>query len=141
RTLSGFCVVRFLLGAGEAANWPGAIKASAEWFPPDRRAWAVALLDSGTSLGGLIAPFLALALYRWFDDWRPVCALSGSLGFIWVAVWLRGYPAHGGDARIAQSHSAVQPATPEVSLGELPPLRWRALLCYRQVWGIMLGRF
>jgi ACS family hexuronate transporter-like MFS transporter len=31
--LRSFCVFRFLLGAGEAANWPGATKAVSEWFP------------------------------------------------------------------------------------------------------------
>src|SRR6185295_3828836 len=30
RSLAGF---RFLLGLGESANWPGATKAVAEWFP------------------------------------------------------------------------------------------------------------
>jgi ACS family hexuronate transporter-like MFS transporter len=42
--LTGFCFFRFLLGADEAANWPGATKAVAEWFPAKDRAWAVALL-------------------------------------------------------------------------------------------------
>src|SRR3954453_1734965 len=31
--LGSFCTFRFLLGAGEAANWPGATKAVSEWFP------------------------------------------------------------------------------------------------------------
>src|SRR5262249_9573963 len=29
--LGSFCAFRFLLGAGEAANWPGATKAVSEW--------------------------------------------------------------------------------------------------------------
>src|ERR1051325_990509 len=31
--LWSFTAFRFLLGAGEAANWPGATKAVAEWLP------------------------------------------------------------------------------------------------------------
>ena len=31
--LKSFCGFRFLLGAGESANWPGATKAVSEWFP------------------------------------------------------------------------------------------------------------
>ena len=31
--LRSFCLFRFLLGAGEAGNWPGATKAVSEWFP------------------------------------------------------------------------------------------------------------
>ena len=49
-----FRVFRFLLGCGEAANWPGATKAVSEWFPDKERAWAVALFDSGSSVGGAI---------------------------------------------------------------------------------------
>jgi ACS family hexuronate transporter-like MFS transporter len=38
--LTGFRIFRFLLGAGEGANWPGATKAVSEWFPAKERAWA-----------------------------------------------------------------------------------------------------
>src|SRR3954451_9157113 len=31
--LRSFAMFRFLLGLGESANWPGATKAVAEWFP------------------------------------------------------------------------------------------------------------
>src|SRR4030095_11766849 len=32
-----FAFFRFLLGAGESANWPGATKAVSEWFPEPGR--------------------------------------------------------------------------------------------------------
>ena len=54
-------VFRFLLGAGEAGNWPGATKAVAEWFPRRESGWAVALFDSGSSIGAAIAPFWSSA--------------------------------------------------------------------------------
>src|SRR5258705_7240696 len=50
--LRSFCAFRFLLGAGEAANWPGATKAVSEWFPAKERGIAVALFDSGSAIGG-----------------------------------------------------------------------------------------
>src|ERR1700694_4982249 len=50
--LWSFRVFRFLLGAGEAANWPGATKAVSEWFPAKERGIAVALFDSGSAGGG-----------------------------------------------------------------------------------------
>ena len=53
---------RFLLGLGESANWPGATKAVSEWFPRKESGWAVALFDSGSSIGGAIAPFLVLGV-------------------------------------------------------------------------------
>src|SRR5947207_9532755 len=50
--LSSFALFRFLLGAGESANWPGASKAVSEWFPKRERGLAAALYDSGSSVGG-----------------------------------------------------------------------------------------
>ncbi len=88
RGLAGFSIFRCLLGAGEAPNWPGATKAVAEWFPAKERAWAVALFDSGSSIGGLLAPFMVLFMYRHFHSWRPVFLVTGSLGFLWL--WFGG---------------------------------------------------
>jgi len=62
--LKSFAACRFLLGAGEAANWPGATKAVSEWFPRRESGWAVALFDSGSSVGAAIAPLLVLWLFH-----------------------------------------------------------------------------
>src|SRR5216684_67250 len=80
--LRSFAFFRFLLGAGESANWPGANKAVSEWFPKRERGLATALYDSGSSIGGAVAPFLVLPIYfRWMA--RSVCD-SGAVG-IFVA--------------------------------------------------------
>ena len=55
RGFFGFAFIRFLLGAGESANWPGATKAVSEWFPKRDRGLAAAFFDSGSSIGGAIA--------------------------------------------------------------------------------------
>ena len=60
RRSGSFMGCRFLLGLGEAANWPGATKAVSEWFPRRESGWAVALFDSGSSIGGALAPFIVL---------------------------------------------------------------------------------
>ena len=52
--LRSFIAFRFLLGAGESANWPGATKAVSEWFPRRESGWAVALFDSGSSIGAAL---------------------------------------------------------------------------------------
>jgi len=89
--LRSFMAFRFLLGAGEAANWPGATKAVAEWFPKTERGWAVALFDSGSAIGAAVAPALVVGLYHSFGSWRPVFVVTGMLGFSWVLVWRRFY--------------------------------------------------
>src|SRR5438094_5209132 len=88
--LRSFIAFRFLLGAGESANWPGATKAVSEWFPRRESGLATALFDSGSSVGSAIAPFLVLTVYsRW--GWRPAFVLPGLLGFLWLIVWRRAY--------------------------------------------------
>src|SRR5262245_23385784 len=62
--LGSFCACRFLLGVGEAANWPGATKAVSEWFPARERGLAVALFDSGSAIGGAVAPALVVGLFH-----------------------------------------------------------------------------
>jgi len=123
--LVSFRIFRFLLGMGEGPNFPGAAKTVAEWFPARERAWAVALFDSGTSIGGALAPFLVLYAYKLSGTWRPPFVLTGCLGLIWVVVWVRFYRA---------------PHRPMGAPTE-PRARWRDLLRYRQTWGIILGRF
>jgi ACS family hexuronate transporter-like MFS transporter len=142
--ITGFRVFRFLLGCGEAANWPGATKAVSEWFPAKERGWAVALFDSGSSIGGVIAPFLVLFLYRVFGSWRPAFLLTGTLGFLWLMAWQALYRPPDEHPRITpEEMEHIRQGRSSVSLESenLPPAGWLKLLRYRQTWGIMLGRF
>jgi MFS transporter, ACS family, hexuronate transporter len=139
--LASFRIFRFLLGLGEGPNFPGAAKTVAEWFPARERAWAVALFDSGTSIGGAVAPFIVLYAYKLLGTWRPAFALTGCLGFIWLFLWVRYY--HG-----PATHPKVSPdelAYIQAGRSSQPPAAaapgWRDLIRYRQTWGIVLGRF
>jgi ACS family hexuronate transporter-like MFS transporter len=138
--LWGFRASRFLLGCGEAANWPGAAKAVSEWFPDRERAWAVALFDSGSSLGGAIAPWIFLYFYHHFHSWRPVMGITGLLGFIWVGIWLWLYYKPRLHPRVTAEELELirkgQAAEPEAQ----KPATWRELLGLKQTWGIIIGR-
>ena len=85
-----FAAFRFLLGIGEGFNWPGASKTVAEWFPSQERSLAVAIFDSGSSVGGAIAA-LVIPLVAVAFGWRSAFLVSGLLGFIWLVLWLRVY--------------------------------------------------
>ncbi len=144
--LRSFCVFRFLLGAGEAANWPAATKAVSEWFPRRERGWAVALFDSGSSVGAAIAPLLVLFLLGRFGSWRPAFVIVGALGFLWLAVWRLSYHppeshpriSEGERAAILADHAAERRETGE-RMGASAP-RWRELLGLRQTWGVIAAR-
>jgi len=142
--LWGFRAFRFLLGAGESANWPGATKATSEWFPAKERAWAVAMFDSGSSIGGALAPFLVLWLYHSFGSWRPAFLITGSLGFLWLLAWRKFYYPPRQHPRVSAEELRIieQDRQADDPAGEnLPKVGWGKLLGHRQTWGIMLGRF
>ena len=144
RGLASFGAFRFLLGVGEGPNWPGATKAVAEWFPDKERGWAVALFDSGSAVGGAVAPFIVLVAYRTFQSWRLVFLITGSLGFLWLLVWRTIYHSPEAHPRLSSKELAFIQQGHESSIatsGEPAPVSWGRLLRYRQAWGIILGRF
>jgi ACS family hexuronate transporter-like MFS transporter len=137
-----FATFRFLLGAGESANWPAATKAVSEWFPKSERALATALFDSGSSIGGAVAPFIVWGIYfRW--GWRPALIVPGTLGFLWLIVWRWLYYAPEEHSRISESELAMIVADKRESDapqdGKTAP-RWRDLLKFRQTWGTIIAR-
>ncbi len=133
---------RFLLGAGESANWPGATKATSEWFPDRERGWAVALFDSGSSIGGAIAPFLVLALYQFFGSWRPAFVITGSLGFMWLILWRWLYYSPENHPRITKEElEYIRKGRRSDPVPEgAGSVGWGTLLRHKQTWGIVLGR-
>jgi MFS transporter, ACS family, hexuronate transporter len=143
--LRSFCAFRFLLGAGEAANWPGATKAVSEWFPRRERGWAVALFDSGSSIGAAIAPALVLFLVARFGGWRPAFVIVGLLGFAWVVVWRWSYRPPEHHPRISEAERAMilaDRAAEHAEAGDAaaPPPRWSELLRLPQTWGVIAAR-
>ena len=138
RSLAAF---RFLLGLGESANWPGATKAVSEWFPRKESGWAVALFDSGSSIGGAIAPFLVLGVYHYFGSWRPAFIVTGLLGFLWLLLWRLTYYSPERHPRISPEELAyILAGREEDASASTAPLPYRTLLALPQTWGIVVGK-
>jgi ACS family hexuronate transporter-like MFS transporter len=141
--LRSFCFFRFLLGAGEAGNWPGATKAVSEWFPRRESGWAVALFDSGSSIGAAVAPFLVVGLLHSFGTWRPVFLITGTLGFLWLLLFRRAYHP-------PETHPRISPAERDYILADRDLAEsdkdrtvgpgYRQLLRLPQTWGIVIGK-
>jgi ACS family hexuronate transporter-like MFS transporter len=83
RTLAAY---QFLLGAGEAGNWPACVKVVAEWFPVKERALASGIFNSGSSAGAILAPPLVVWLLLHYG-WRQAFVWVGALGFVWLLIW------------------------------------------------------
>jgi ACS family hexuronate transporter-like MFS transporter len=136
-----FATFRFLLGAGESANWPGATKAVSEWFPKRERALATALFDSGSSIGGAVAPFIVFAIYNHWG-WRPAFAIPGMLGFVWLLIWRRVYHLPKDHPRVSDEERQMILADAAVTDAPLakPRSRWVDLLKLPQTWGVIIAR-
>ena len=136
-----FGVARFFLGAGEAGNFPAAVKSVAEWFPAKERALATGLFNAGTNVGAVVAPPLVVWLtLKW--GWQEAFLLTGSLGFIWLICWLIFYRPPDkhpwiteGELRVIQSDNPPSQAKFE------PSIPWKSILRYRQAWGFIIGKF
>ena len=136
-----FLGFRFLLGLGESANWPAATKAVSEWFPARERGLATAFFDSGSSLGGAIAPFLIFWIYsNW--GWKAAFIVPGMLGLVWLVVWRRFY--HRPD-----EHPSISPEELHMLQEENPPrteqsahqrISLKSLLSLKETWGTIAAR-
>ena len=140
RSLSAF---RFVLGLGEAGNWPGAAKTVGEWFPARQRAFGMAIFNSGAAIGSIVAPPAIVGLYSYFGHWQPVFIATGLLGFAWLGLWLTVYDKPEKHKWLTSSELAIiredekdaNDSAKESSLG------WLELLKYKQTWAIIASRF
>jgi ACS family hexuronate transporter-like MFS transporter len=150
RGVMSFSIFRALLAVGEAGNFPAATKSVAEWFPPKERALAVAIFNTGSSLGSIIAPPLVAWIAIVFG-WRAAFLVTGVLGFLWLTAWLLFYRTPRQHPRITQEElnyiESEQAAESAAAMDALPgeatesqTLRWRDLLKYKQVYGIVIAR-
>lgn len=136
----GFLGIRFLLGAGESGNWPGATKAVSEWFPKHERGLATALFDSGSSIGGAIAPLIVLRLYFHWGT-RPAFVIPGMLGLLWLIAWRWLYYRPREHPRISQSEldMILADSRSDGTAARSSP-KWRELLKLPQTWGTIVAR-
>lgn len=115
---------RFFLGLCEPGNWPAAVKAVNEWFPPAKRALGVGIFNAGSSLGSAIAPPMVAAITLWYG-WKAAFLFTGSLGLVWLVAWLFIYetPADKQAEAIAEK------------------IDWRTVIRARACYTLMIARF
>lgn len=157
--IRGLSACRFVLGLGEAGNWPGAAKTAAEWFPARQRALAMGIFNSGAAIGSIVAPPIIVGLTAYFgeENWGRTFVVTGALGFIWLIFWLLIYDKPESHkwltrqelATIREDNPTNEPvAAPETTVAaeqqtvpDEKAIGWPELLRYRQTWAIVLARF
>ena len=136
-SVAGFMTARFLLGIGEAGNFPAAIKTVAEWFPKRERALATGIFNSGTNVGALATPLIV----PWITlnyGWRWAFIATGALGLLWLAVWWPLYGAPATHARVEPGELALIQSDPPDPPVHIP---WLTLISYRQAWAVAMAKF
>ncbi|MBN8851572.1 MAG: hypothetical protein BGO55_04655 [Sphingobacteriales bacterium 50-39] len=140
RSALGFGIVRALLGLGESGNYPAGVKTVGEWFPPKERALAIGILDSGCNIGACVGPLLVpwlLAVY----GWQAAFVVTGSLGFLWLILWLRVYRAPAKHPRVTPAELTYIQSGEEEAVAPTARLTWGQLLRLRQTWAFIIGKF
>ena len=137
-TVFGFIAARIALGLTQGGNFPGAIKAIAEWFPVRERALATGLFNVGSNVGAVLCPLLVQWMYgRW--GWETTFYVTGVTGFVWVACWRWLYQAPADHPRLgAEERTYILDGQPAVEEPKVS-VPWRQLLRERAVWAYVLA--
>jgi len=133
----GFIFVRFLLGLGEAGNFPASIKTVAEWFPKKERALATGIFNSGTNVGALATPLVVPKIVEYWGWWEAFI-ITGLLGFIWLAFWLVMYRKPEEHPKLSKAELDYIQSDPPEPVVKIP---WARLFPHRQTWAFAIGKF
>lgn len=148
--LRSLSVFRFILGLGEAGNWPGAAKTVAVWFPSRQRALGMAIFNSGAAIGSIVAPPVIVGLTAYFGHWQQTFVVTGLLGFFWLILWWLIYDTPENhkwltaeEFKLIKEDEVVHTADTQSAeaSAQTKPAGWFDLLGYRQTWAIVVGRF
>ena len=133
--------LRGALGFAEGSANPAGVKATAEWFPAKERGLAGGIYNIGASMGSMIAPpLVAWAILAY--NWRAAFIITGALGLVWAALWLRLYQSPDRHPRLSEEERGYISVGQEQQLrddGTKPSLA--KILRTRNFWGIALPRF
>lgn len=132
-----FGVAMFLLGLGEAANFPACIKTVAEWFPRKQRALATAIFNSGSNAGNVVVP-LVVPFLTYRIGWRGAFVATGALGFVWLGFWLRMYDKPERHRGVSPGELAFIQSEKEEKVQSVP---FRSILPLRETWAFSVGKF
>ncbi len=141
RSWQTFAVLRGLLGFAEGSANPAGMKATALWFPAKERGFAGGVYNIGASVGSMAAPPLVVWAILTYN-WQAAFVITGSLGLVWVALWLLFYQGPDTHPAMTDAERAHIAAGQESFLrddGRRPSIL--TIAEQRNFWGIALPRF
>jgi len=126
-SMAGFLLARLVLGFGEGATFPGALRTCVQTLDPVSRGRGIALSYSGGSLGAIITPFVVTPIFLAYG-WRAAFWFTGLVGVLWLAWWayisrredIRRVPERVGAGRISWRDPRVWAFLLLYALGNVP---------------------
>jgi ACS family hexuronate transporter-like MFS transporter len=109
--------LRIALGIAEGPSFPGSAQTVQRVLPPGERARGFGVLFTGSSVGGMIVPPLAAALFALYG-WRLAFVGTAVIGLVWVPLWIAATRQRGVRAVLDESAEAG-PGEPRATFGEL----------------------
>ncbi len=136
--IRGLGFARFMLGIGEAGNFPASIKSVAEWFPRKERSFATGLFNAGANVGIILTaacvPMIVHAL-----GWRASFIITGALGFIVLVFWLMAFYRPEEHPKVTQAELAYIRSDGEQDSGK--KVKWSQLWPYKATWAFASAKF
>ncbi|MBB4683505.1 MFS transporter [Amycolatopsis jiangsuensis] len=142
RSVASFLGLRVLLGVAEAPLFPGALKATDQWFPDHEKARATSVYIAATQVGLAIAPPITTALLI-AVDWELMFVLVGALGVLGVLCWWLAYEKPDRHRRVTREELAYikenqrSAAAASSGVGK----QWVRLFRYPTIWAMIIGGF
>lgn len=143
-----FLACRVVLAAGEAGNFPAAIKVTAEYFPKKDRAFATSIFNNGASVGALIAP-LTIPIIAEYFGWEMAFIVIGVLGYIWMGFWVFTYKKPSEHPRvnkaellyINQDNDEEEKNVEPAEIKDEPQIGFLKCFSFKQTWSFIVGKF
>jgi MFS transporter, ACS family, hexuronate transporter len=135
----GLFATRFMLGIGEAGNFPSAIKSVAEWFPKKERAFATGIFNAGANIGIILtAIFVPIITINY--GWRTAFIFTGFLGVLLLFFWWITYNKPEEHPKVTQEElSYIRSDQDELDTNK--KISWAKLLPYKQTWAFAFAKF
>jgi len=83
-----FFLCRTVLGFFEAGHWPCALITARNILTDEQRPLGNSILQSGASFGAVVTPLVIEAIRSTGAAWQTPFFLIGTVGLVWVPVWL-----------------------------------------------------
>ena len=122
-TVGGFMIARVILIFAETITTPAAVKAVALYVPLEQRSLAIGIDNSASNFGSILAPIVVIWISVTFG-WHEAFVITGALGFVWIAFWLRG------------TRGLTPTASAAASIKASEKVDWREMFRDRRTWAI-----